>query len=124
MVLPKLNSFTPFFTTRVIGRPFWSTSCLVLTAAPFSFHSSLLDKGPPSIPYGELDSCGAMGGAWAPSMGIRLELLRGGSGPLRAAICADCRYGSLRLASRTGMAPGATRELLVRRISELRPSSL
>jgi hypothetical protein len=57
-------------------------------------------------------------------MGIRRELLRGGSGPFMGAICADCRYGSLLLASLTGMAPGATRELAVRRMSPAMASSL
>lgn len=57
-------------------------------------------------------------------MGIRRELLRGGSGPFMAAICACCRYGSLLLASRAGMTPGATLELLVRRTSPAIASSL
>lgn len=41
-----------------------------------------------------------------------------------AAICADCRYGSLLLPSRPGMALGATRELAVRRTSPAINSSL
>jgi hypothetical protein len=41
-----------------------------------------------------------------------------------AAICADCRYGSRLLASRAGMAFGATLELLVRLMSTAIASSL
>jgi hypothetical protein len=57
-------------------------------------------------------------------MGIRRELLRGGSGPFMAAIWADWRYGSRLLASRAGMAFGATLELLVRLMSAVNASSL
>jgi hypothetical protein len=50
--------------------------------APFSFHSSLLGRGPPSTLYDDPDN-GPVTGGVDPLLptGIRLELRLGGAGP-------------------------------------------
>src|SRR5271154_5914434 len=86
------------------------------TAAPRSCHSSLLERGPPSILYGELESS-----VWpdseVPDKGVLLlggvlpisteptprEVRRGGSGPFPGVYC-DCLYAlSVGFSSRVGM---------------------